>query len=148
MNMKMISLVLIALLSALVAVGGAESNTVSMAATSLIAYLEGELSYPNEEKIELKIQKITKQMKLLEPVTNAESPEVWLYRHDKLEYLLGCLYLEVGDKEQAFRHLKLCYWNCGRYDTRAGKMLKQQFNKNDSIKVLENIGTNALNPQP
>lgn len=143
MNMKTISLIMIAILSALVAAEGAESNTVSITATSLIAYLEGELSYPNEEKIELKIQKITKQIELLDPVTNAESPEVWMYRHDKLEYLLGCLYLEVGDKEKAYRHLQLCYWNCGRYDTQAGKMLKQQFNTNDSNKVLENIGTNV-----
>ena len=132
MNMKTTSLVLLALLPALVTVAGTESNTVSMSATSLIAYLEGELSYPNEEKVELKIQKIEKQMVLLDPVTNAQSPEVWQYRHDKLDYLLGCLYLEVGNKEQAYRHLKRCSWNCGRYDTRAGRLLKQHFNGKDS----------------
>ena len=141
--MRTIPLVLLALFPALVSVAGSESNTVSIAATPLVAYLEGELSYPNEEKIELKIQKITKEMAHLDPVTNADSPKVWLYRHDKLEYLLGCLYLEVGNREQAYRHLKRCYWNCGRYDTRAGRMLKQHFNEKDSTQVLENIGTNA-----
>jgi hypothetical protein len=122
-----IRLILLALCVSFVTRAGAESNTVSLAAQPLISYLESELSYPNEEKVELKIEKIKNQMKLLDPVTNADSPQVWQYRHDKLEYLIGCLYLEMGDKKQAYRHLKTCMWNCGRYDIHARRVLELKF---------------------
>ena len=105
--------------------------TVPVTAKALIAYLEGELSRPNEGKIDLKIKRIQRQMELLDPVTDAQSRELWLYRHDKLEYLIGCLYLKVGNREQAYRHLKRCHWNGGPFETPAGKMLKQYFNEKD-----------------
>ena len=135
--MKTLLLIALMLTLPVVAAAGPETNSVPLTAKALIAYLESELSYPNEEKIDLKIKKIERQIELLNHVTNAQSPELWLYRHDKLEYLAGCLYLELGNGERAYRHLKRCYWNCGRYDTRAGKLLKQHFSKKDSNKSID-----------
>lgn len=136
MNMKSTLLMLITLLiSSFTALAGSASNTVSLSTETLVAYLESELSYPNEENVDLKIKKIHNQMKLLDPVTNAASPQVWQYRHDKLEYLLGCLYLEVGNRELAYLHLKTCIWNCGRFDVHARRLLEREFKDHDSNKV-------------
>jgi len=77
MNMKSTLLMLITfLISSFTALAGSASNTVTLSTESLIAYLESELSYPNEENVDLKIKKIHNQMKLLDPVTNAASPQV------------------------------------------------------------------------
>ena len=133
--MKKALLIAFALLAASEAMAESQTKTVPLSASSLIAYLESDLSCTNEASVELKIQKINKQMKLLDHVTNAHSPQLWQYRHDKLEYVLGCLYLESGDKPRAYRHLKTCIWNGGQYDIHARRILETQFKTADSNQV-------------
>jgi len=129
MTMKTSLLISLVLLSS-VAFATDQPKTVALPVETFIKYLEAELSYPNEKKLEqetleLKTEKIKNQMELLDPVTNADSPRIWTYRHDKLEFFLGCLYLEVGDKAQAYRHLKVCTWNNGQYSVHARRLLEK-----------------------